>query len=482
MGYSNLFQEGYTIPKKLPKEEVYDLLAKTSQGDIDARKKLIEHNIRLVIYQVNGRFNTVEYDKSELVSIGILGLVKAVDTFDLSKKNEFSTYAIRCIDNEILMFLRKIKKDKDVESFDKPISGSDRDNELKLEDTLKSDIDIETLYEDKEIYEQIRNIVYNLPEKEREIILLYFGFHDGKTYRQKEIADKLSLSRSYISRIITSTVNHIRRELEKLDIVEEDLEIIKTRNKTKEKQKEARQIANQRVDDSKGEKGMSRKVQTLYQYFNTYKKEQIDQVISGLTEEEKALLNKRYGDNLSNPVQTKLTKEEYEKFYGSLLPKIKRKLKKIKTQQPIIKLPVTKEEQATDPNSNKINIEEPKQTIPSQPIVELDVNEQEKTKEEPLTKEDYLKMLELLRNPRFSNMLNKYSAKEKIIISLKLGYIDGKCFSTKSISEFLSIPEQEIITLTRKVLLEYQKMINSIFEGTIKMVTEKQEEKVFTKK
>ena len=238
MGYSNLFQEGYTIPKKLPKEEVYDLLAKTSQGDIDARKKLIEHNIRLVIYQVNGRFNTVEYDKSELVSIGILGLVKAVDTFDLSKKNEFSTYAIRCIDNEILMFLRKIKKDKDVESFDKPISGSDRDNELKLEDTLKSDIDIETLYEDKEIYEQIRNIVYNLPEKEREIILLYFGFHDGKTYRQKEIADKLSLSRSYISRIITSTVNHIRRELEKLDIVEEDLEIIKTRNKTKEKQKD----------------------------------------------------------------------------------------------------------------------------------------------------------------------------------------------------------------------------------------------------
>ena len=91
-------------------------------------------------------------------------------------------------------------------------------------------------------------------------------------------------------------------------------------------------------------------------------------------------------------------------------------------------------------------------------------------------------MLELLRSPRFSKMLNKYSAKEKMIISLKLGYIDGKCFSTKAISEFLSIPEQEIIKLTRKVLLEYQKMINSIFEGTIKMVTEKQEEKVFTKK
>ena len=90
-------------------------------------------------------------------------------------------------------------------------------------------------------------------------------------------------------------------------------------------------------------------------------------------------------------------------------------------------------------------------------------------------------MLELLRSPKFSKMLNKYSAKEKMIISLKLGYIDGKCFSTDAISEFLDIPEQEIISLTQKVLLEYQEMINSIFEGTIKMVTEKQEEKVFKK-
>ena len=110
MGISNLFLDGYTIPKKLPKEEMYKLITKMSQGDLNARQTLIEHNIRLVIHQVQGRFNALDYDKRELVSIGILGLVKAIDTYNLSKKVEFSSYAIRCIDNEILMFIRKINK------------------------------------------------------------------------------------------------------------------------------------------------------------------------------------------------------------------------------------------------------------------------------------------------------------------------------------------------------------------------------------
>ena len=449
MGYNDIFIEGYKIPKKLPKEEMYDLLAKVSQGDTDARKKLIEHNIRLVIYEVNGRFNTLEHEKSELVSIGILGLVKAVDTYDLSKKIEFSSYAIRCIDNEILMFIRKLKKEKTIDSLDRPIGGEGSDKKIKLEDTISSDVDIETSYEDEEDYAEVRRIVYSLPEREREIIMLAFGFYDGRVYKQREIADKLNISRSYASRLIAQIVKDIKKQLEEVGIVETDLIIRKRRSKTKKIQIEVEET----TEEPKGEKPMSKKAQSIYEYFNEYTKEQIDEAINSLTEEERLLVYKRYGNNLTNPVKTKLIKEENDKFYGSIIPKIKRKLKTMKKRQ----------------------------TIPLKPIVKLNDTEQEETKEEPITKEDYLKMLELLRSPKFSKMLNKYSAKEKMIISLKLGYIDGKCFSTDAISEFLDIPEQEIISLTHKVLLEYQKMINSIFEGTIKMVTEKQEEKVFKK-
>ena len=481
MGYNDIFIEGYKIPKKLPKEEMYDLLAKVSQGDTDARQKLIEHNIRLVIYEVNGRFNTLEYDKSELVSIGILGLVKAVDTYDASKKIEFSTYAARCIDNEILMFIRRLKKEKCVDSLDRPISGDEEDKAIKLEDVIKSDEDIQTSYEGKEIYAQIRKIVYSLPERERKIIMLSFGFYDGRVYKQKEIADKLNISRSYASRLIAKIVKKIKKQLEEVGIVEPDLIVRKRRSKIKKPQikvetKEESKVEIPNIEETKeepkGEKGMSKKIQSIYEYFYEYTKEQIDEVINSLTEQERLLVYKRYGNNLTNPVKTKLTKEENDKFYGSIIPKIKRKLKAIVKQQIVIPSKTTKEE----PNNSK---SEPK--INAKPIAELNDTEKEETTEEPITKEDYLKMLELLRSPKFSKMLNKYSAKEKMIISLKLGYIDGKCFSTEAISKFLEIPEKEIISLTHKVLLEYQKMINSIFQGTIKMVTEKQEEKVFKK-
>lgn len=465
MGISNLFLDGYTIPKKLPKEEMYKLITKMSQGDLNARQKLIEHNIRLVIHQVQGRFNTLDYDKRELVSIGILGLVKAIDTYNLSKKVEFSSYAIRCIDNEILMFIRKINKDKVVESLDKPINGDDSGKEIKLEDTISSDVDVETSYENKEVYTIIRKIVYSLPEREREIIMLYFGFYNDKVYKQKEIAEKLNISRSYVSRLIDGIVNDIRLKLEELGIVESDFELRKRTKVIVTPQPEIKK-EEEIQEETKGEKPMSKKAKTIYEYFNTYSKEQIDKVISELTEEERQLVYKRYGNDLTNPIKTNLTTDEYKRFYGCIISKIKRKL--------------NTKEKTTRRKTLKTN---PKPTTPTtiQPIVELNLEEKKEQVEEPITKEDYLKMLELLRSPKFSKMLNKYSTKEKMIISLKLGYIDGKCFSTDAILEFLDIPEQEIITLTHKVLLEYQEMINSIFEGTIKMVTEKQEEKVFKK-
>lgn len=492
MGNGEWFMDGYNIPKRLPKDELYDLLTKKSQGDMDARKKLIEHNIRLVIYQVKGRFSTVDYDKSELVSIGILGLVKAIDTYDLSKNVEFSSYATRCIDNEILMFLRKLKYDKVVESFDRPISDEGTDNELRLGDMIKSNINIEESYENKEVYAIIRKIVNELPERERIVIMLYFGFYDGRIYKQREIATVLNVSRSQVSRIITKIVNDIRKKLEKIGIV--DLDLVTRRQKTitenhpieikpyqeipEEHPSNIKPIVDltkpvePKQKNTKGVKGMSKKVQTLYEYFKDYSREQIDLALSQLSEEERLLVNKRYGNNLTNPHPSKLTTDESNKFYGSIIPKIKRKLKAINKKQP--------KKQENSSNEEPEDAGETTPQILSEPIIEF-TDEKEEQAEEPITKEDYLKMLELLRSPKFSKMLNRYSAKEKVIISLKLGYIDGKCFSTEAISKFLGLPEQEIITITQRVLQDYRNMINSIFDGTIRMVTEKQEEKVFKK-
>ena len=176
MNTDELFIDGHKLPKLLSKQEVYELLEKIKQGDELAREKLVEHNIRLVLYEVTGRFKSVEYDKKDLVSIGNVGLMKAITTFDTSKKFEFATYAIRCIDNEILMFLRKLKKNQNVDSLDRTINHDKDGNELKIEDTISDETDIVEEYTDNETHQIIRQIVKDLPDRDREIIMLHFGF------------------------------------------------------------------------------------------------------------------------------------------------------------------------------------------------------------------------------------------------------------------------------------------------------------------
>ena len=135
MDYSDIFI-GNKLPKPLEKEELFEYIKKANLGDLEARDKVIIHNMRLVLNQVLGKFANAPYEKKELVSIGIVGLVKAVDTFDVTKKIEFATYAIRCINNEILMFIRKGKRYLEEESFEQPIFSNKDGDEIKLEDTI----------------------------------------------------------------------------------------------------------------------------------------------------------------------------------------------------------------------------------------------------------------------------------------------------------------------------------------------------------
>lgn len=220
MNTDELFIDANQLPKPLSKSQTYELLDKVKQGDEEAKKIIAEHNIRLVLYEVTTRFKYVEYDKKDLVSIGNIGLIKAITTFDKSRKVEFSAYTTRCIDNEILMFLRKIKKDQNVDSLNKQIKHDKEGRELKIEDIISDTSNIIDDYEKNITYKSIQEIIKKLPNRDKEIIILRFGFYNNEVHTQEEIANMMSISRSYVSRLIAKIVKRIGQELKKNGIIE----------------------------------------------------------------------------------------------------------------------------------------------------------------------------------------------------------------------------------------------------------------------
>ncbi|MDD6879334.1 MAG: sigma-70 family RNA polymerase sigma factor [bacterium] len=453
MNTDELFIDIHKLPKPLPKQEVYDLLEKIKQGDERSREKLIKHNIRLVLYEVTACFKSVKYDKKDLVSIGNIGLMKAITTFDTSKKVEFATYAKRCIDNEILMFLRKIKKDQNVCSLNRIINHDKDGKELKIEDTISDKRDIVEEYEDNETYQIIRQIVEKLPNRDRKIIMLYFGFYNGKVHTQKEIADMMCISQPLVSKLITKILKRLAQQLKHKGVIELSIQRQSPKIKLEPNEKE-------------GGKKMS-KLQTIYEYFSSYTKEQVDAMLEKLTEEERMLITLRYGEDLNNPTPIKLSREQINKFYGVLIPKMRRllsnpnvEIKPRKKRQNIIEEPIVESSMEGLHNSNTSNIEN------------LEQKEQQEDDNKSITKEDCEKMLELLRTPSFNQIMKVLTVKESVIISLKLGYVDGKYFSTESIAEFLGIESQEVIDITKKVLLLYKENISKFIDNAIEIVTE----------
>ena len=189
------------LPPPLDKEEEIKYVELSQNGDIEARNKLIEHNLRLVVFLAKKYENTT-VDLEDLVSIGTIGLIKGVNTYKLDKNIKLATYVSRCIDNEILMYLRKIKRKKGEISFEDSLSFDAEGNELHLEDVLGTDSDIVTKgledENDKKIlYEEIEK----LNSRDKEIIEYRYGLNGKKELTQKEVADMLGISQSYISRI-----------------------------------------------------------------------------------------------------------------------------------------------------------------------------------------------------------------------------------------------------------------------------------------
>ena len=212
---SGLFYIGGSdvLPPPLEREEEEKAIIAMESGDEAAKRLLTDHNLRLVVY-ISRRFENTGINLEDLISIGTIGLIKAINTFRSDKNIKLATYASRCIENEILMYLRKISNQRSEVSFDEPLNTDWDGNELLLSDVLGTDDDeVYRPLEDDADRQMLMNAVNTLAERERNIITLRFGLNGGSEYTQKEVADMMGISQSYISRLEKRIIIRLRREI-----------------------------------------------------------------------------------------------------------------------------------------------------------------------------------------------------------------------------------------------------------------------------
>ncbi len=206
------------FPRRLSPSEENKYIQLMQQGDEDARIKLIEHNLRLVAY-INRKYYSVSNDIDDLISIGTIGLIKAVDTFSPNKGIRLSSYASRCIENEVLMYLRSSKKNSSNISISEPIETDRQGNTITFIDVIADDTVLADELELKIQGERLRKCINHLSDKRsREIIILRYGLCDCDPMTQKEIADKFGISRSYVSRLEKKALTELSELINKNDI------------------------------------------------------------------------------------------------------------------------------------------------------------------------------------------------------------------------------------------------------------------------
>lgn len=202
-----------SLPTALTETEEKELIAMLDVNPEYAKQKLIEHNLRLVVY-IAKKFDNTETELEDLISIGSVGLIKAINSFKSDKNIKIATYASKCIENEILMHLRKISKTKQEISVNDPLSSDADGNELMLADIVPSEeLTPENNMNNSVEIKILWQIINNLNEREKEIMVLRFGLNGGDEQTQKEVAENLNISQSYISRLEKKIVNRIKKEM-----------------------------------------------------------------------------------------------------------------------------------------------------------------------------------------------------------------------------------------------------------------------------
>ncbi|HPU00466.1 MAG: RNA polymerase sporulation sigma factor SigK [Firmicutes bacterium] len=203
--------QGNSFPRPLSAAQESKYLQQMAQGDLEARQKLIVHNLRLVAHVIK-KFEHTGEDKEDLISIGTIGLIKAVNTFNQQRGTRLATYAARCIENEILMFLRATSKRKQEISLQEPIGVDKEGNEITLMEVISSD---DTIFEKVELnllQEKLAKMLQKLKNREKKVLTMRFGLHEGRRLTQKQIAAMLGISRSYVSRIEKRVLQKLERE------------------------------------------------------------------------------------------------------------------------------------------------------------------------------------------------------------------------------------------------------------------------------
>ena len=214
--YCHYIHSNNILPPPLEEDIERELLIKSKEGDIDARNTLIVHNLRLVVF-IAKKFESTKINIEDLISIGSMGLIKGVQTFKIEKNIKLATYASRCIENEILMYLRKTQKSRQEYSLDEVLSVDSEGNEMVLSDVLASNEELSLTKLTKE--EDIRNLYYSLEklnEREKQIVVMRFGLYGHEAMTQKDVADSLGISQSYISRLEKRIFEKMRQEIENL--------------------------------------------------------------------------------------------------------------------------------------------------------------------------------------------------------------------------------------------------------------------------
>ena len=462
----------------LSADEEKALLVRIKQGDMEAREKFIESNLRLVV-SVAKKFLGRGVPFLDLVQEGNLGLMKAIDKFDLSYDVRFSTYAVYRIkifvsraiadqgrnirvsvsrqdelhsymtkvDNlekkfgmnlsidEISMMLGKsVDKITELESLKNDTVSINtlvgKDNDTELGDFLSTSESIEDEVIDSFLPEQIMDLLKRskLSEREKDVLLSRFGIGCSHVWQLKELSKKYGVSKAWIGQVELNALEKLRhlKSIEQFSVYMDNPDL------ALRKLEEFRKKPEKRERRKTGKRGSLLK--SIYEYFDDFGREDVDSVLDGLNEFEKRLVFLRYGEDLDNPVSTDaFGEEETKKFYGSLIPRMRKKLYALQEE--------------AKPNKNN-NIRQ-------------DVFLTESLVTE-LNRDEYTKLIQILRKPDVSEVMTGLSMKEKIIVSLRLGYVDGKHFSVDAISEFLGLSNHDILKTSVEFITKHSDKVDSV--------------------